>query len=157
LKLVRVSHSYGTYGFGLPSASAMRAILRLFEEGKDRTTFPPDVEWYNLTRNERWKIYAAEPLLIRHPEYSWSSTWNCKRRSAWAWNRRIISDGQAIAERAKVDPSVRQHKGLCDFLHERKAETIPEFDVLITTTSGQIPAVKSSVRSLREFRFSGVV
>jgi len=124
LKLVRVSHSFGTYGFGLPSASAMRAILRLFEEGKDRTTFRPDVEWYNLTRNERWKIYAAEPLLIRHPEYSWSSTWNCTRRSAWAWNRRIISDRQAIAERAKVDPSVRQHKGLCDFLHERKAETM---------------------------------
>ena len=114
LKLVRVSHSFGAYGFGLPSASAMHAVLRLFEEGKDRTTFPPDKEWYNLARNERWNIYAAEPLLIRHPEYAWSSTWNCKRRSAWAWNRRIISDEQAIAERAKVDPSVEPFQGPCE-------------------------------------------
>mmetsp|Transcript_16612 Transcript_16612/g.42492 ORF Transcript_16612/g.42492 Transcript_16612/m.42492 type:complete len:384 (+) Transcript_16612:68-1219(+) len=114
LKLVRVSHSFGAYGFGLPSASAMHAVLRLFEEGKDRTTFPPDKEWYNLARNERWNIYAVEPLLIRHPEYAWSSTWNCKRRSAWAWNRRIISDEQAIAERAKVDPSVEPFQGPCD-------------------------------------------
>lgn len=113
LKFVPVKHSFGTYGFGLPTRNSMRAIQTFFRGAKDRARFRPDVEWYDLARKKNWKIYATEPLLVRHPEYSWSSTWNCQRRSSWAWNRKIISDKQAIAERAEVDPSVRQHKGLC--------------------------------------------
>ena len=42
-------------------------------------TLSCDESWYKYASRAGQRVYAADPLLVRHPEGVWSNTWHIRR------------------------------------------------------------------------------
>ena len=72
--------SYGAYAFAVPRSNLMALqhwFVRDLIEGQRamRSQLSPDVAWYDLARTLQKRIYAMNPLIVRHSK-GHSNTWN---------------------------------------------------------------------------------
>ena len=74
-----ITYSYGAYAFSLRRSEMPDLIEGWTQElrsGKSRLS--PDVTWFGLAEKQEQKLYAVQPLMIKHP-VGWSNTWKTNR------------------------------------------------------------------------------
>jgi len=102
---VHVRTSYGAFGFALPHRSLAKAGGH-FEKmlASNQKTLSPDISWYGHASQEKLKIYASNPLIVKHPP-GYSNTWKLHRdgiEDEWPFQDTsrltFLKDGRKIAQ-----------------------------------------------------------